>query len=198
MKSLTSFCKDHDLPKATVYRDCQKLGIDVSQGLTPDAIARLKFEYNIEDSQEPKPVASPAEVVPDGFVRPGSLAAVNAREIQLPEGFDASQMVRFFDGIAGDSTDTAKLVAIADLALNAVNTVMDGKLQQQREQLTQAERDAKALADKIAAAKTDLKVKALESRMLAERQTSATQSAEALFDELMTMGKPAEGGSSQP
>ncbi|WP_448603982.1 hypothetical protein [Thermoleptolyngbya sp.] len=133
--------------------------------------------------------------MPSGFFRPGQLAAVNQHDISLPDGFDAGAMVRFFDGVTGQATDTTKLVAIADLALNAVSSAMDTKVQQQREQLTQAEKDAKALAEKIAAAKTDLKVKALESRILAERQTNATQTVESLFDELMQMGKPASGDS---
>lgn len=107
-------------------------------------------------------------------------------------------MVKFFDGVTGQATDTSKLVAIADLALNAVSSAMDAKVQQQREQLTQAEKDAKALAEKIAKAKTDLKVRALESRILAEHQTAATQTAESLFDELMTLGKSASGSDQQP
>jgi hypothetical protein len=188
--SLTLFCKTHNLPKATVHRDCGRLGIDTSDGLDERAIARLKVEYGIKDDPTPEAIA-PSEIVPSGFIQPGQLAAVEAHEIQLPDGFDASAMVKFFDGVTGQATDTAKLVAIADLAINAVNSAMDQKVQQQRAQLTQAEKDAKALAEKIAAAQTDLKVKALESRILAERQTNATQAAEALFADLMALGKPA-------
>jgi hypothetical protein len=189
-QSLTLFCKEHDLPKATVYRDCKQLNIDTSNGLSDEAIARLKVEYGIKDDPTPEAIA-PSEIVPSGFIQPGQLAAVEAHEIQLPDGFDASAMVKFFDGVTGQATDTTKLVAIADLALNAVNSAMDQKVQQQRAQLTQAEQDAKALAEKIAAAKTDLKVRALESRILAERQTAATQTAETLFTDLMALGKPA-------
>jgi hypothetical protein len=189
--SLTLFCKTHNLPKATVHRDCVRLGIDTSDGLDERAIARLKGEYGIEeDAPEPQQI-TPAEVVPSGFIQPGQLAAVETHEIQLPDGFDASAMVKFFDGVTGQATDTAKLVAIADLALNAVNSAMNQKLHQQRVQLTQAEKDAKALSERVATAQTDLKVKALESRILAERQTNATQAAEALFADLMALGKPA-------
>lgn len=61
-QSLTLFCKEHDLPKATVYRDCKQLGIDTSNGLDDEAIARLKLEYGIEDKTENKP--EPAAVEP--------------------------------------------------------------------------------------------------------------------------------------
>lgn len=191
-KSLTSFCKEYGLPKATVYRDCQRLGIDTANGLQDAAIARLKEEYEIADS-EPEP---PNEVLPADFIQAGQLSPVEVREISLPKGFDASAMVKIFDGAAGQATDTAKLVAIADLALNAVANAMDSKIQQQRERLAQAEQDAKALSEKIAAAQTELKIKALESRLLAERQNSATKSAESLFADLMALGKPAEGADS--
>ncbi|WP_448603983.1 hypothetical protein [Thermoleptolyngbya sp.] len=47
--SLTLFCREHDLPKATVYRDCKRLDIDTADGLSDEAIARLKLEYGIVD-----------------------------------------------------------------------------------------------------------------------------------------------------
>ncbi|GAB4141530.1 MAG: hypothetical protein Fur0046_17550 [Cyanobacteria bacterium J069] len=195
--SLSRFSQLSNIPKSSVYRRCGELGIDTSSGLSPEAVALIKADFGLVQD-EPEPAAiSPSEIVPSGFIQPGQLATVEAHDITLPEGFDASAMVRFFDGVTGQATDTTKLVAIADLALNAVNSAMDQKVQQQREQLTQAEKDAQTLAEKIAAAKTDLKVKALESRMLADRQTSATQSAESLFADLMALGKPAEGNSSQ-
>ncbi len=138
------------------------------------------------------------EIMPENFIQAGELATVETRSIQLPQGFDASAMVRFFDGVTGEATDTSSLVAIADMAINAVESAMDSKLTEQRQKLTQAEQDAKALAEKINASKVKLQVKALESKILAERQTTATQSAEELFAELMNMGKPAaDGGSGQ-
>jgi hypothetical protein len=128
----------------------------------------------------------------ESFVKPGELAPVEKREIQLPEGFDPTAMVRFFDGVAGAATDTASLVAIADLALTAVEGAMDEKLQAQQKELAQAEKDAQALAKKMAEAKVRLQVKAMKSEILAERQTDATVSAEAVFAELMSLGKPAD------
>jgi hypothetical protein len=189
--SLSRLSQDIGVSKTSIHRRCGELGIDTSNGLSPEAVAMLKADFGlVQDEPEPEAIA-PSEIVPSGFIQPGQLATVEAHEIQLPDGFDAGAMVRFFDGVTGQATDTTKLVAIADLALNAVNSAMDQKVQQQRAQLTQAEQDAKALAEKIAAAKTDLKVRALESRILAERQTAATQTAETLFTDLMALGKPA-------
>jgi hypothetical protein len=167
--------------------------------MTPEAVkAATAYFLDVDSTAPEQPASVIPEVMPDGFIQPGQLAPVEKREIQLPQGFDPSAMVRFFDGVAGQATDTASLVAIADLALNAVNGAMDEKLQAQRAELTQAEKDAQVLAAKIAETKTRLQVQALESKMLAERQTAATQSAESAFSELMSLGKPSDGGQSSP
>jgi hypothetical protein len=103
-------------------------------------------------------------------------------------------MVQFFDGVTGQATDTTTLVKIADMALQSVEGAMDQKIQAQRQKLSQAEQDAQTLAARMSEAKTRLQVKALEAKMLAERQTQATVSAEELFAELMAMGKPQDDG----
>jgi hypothetical protein len=192
--SLSSFCKVHNLPKSSVYKFLQCEGYSTSDGLSPDAVTAASA-YFLDAPTTPTAGAITPDVMPDGFIQGGQLAPVERREIQLPPSFDPAVMVKFFDGVAGSATDTASLVAIADMALNAVNGAMDGKLQAQRAELTKAERDAQVLAAKFLDAKTGLKVKALESKMLAERQTAATQTAEASFAELMSLGKPADAPS---
>lgn len=192
--SLSSFCKEYDLPKSSVYKRCQALSINVSEGLRLQDCDRLLLEFGLAPAPEAPAIAP--EIMPENFIQAGELATVETRSIQLPQGFDASAMVRFFDGVTGEATDTTSLVAIADLAINAVESAMDSKLQEQRQKLTQAEQDAKALAEKINASKVKLQVKALESKILAERQTTATKSAEDLFADLMNMGKPSSSSSS--
>lgn len=49
--SLSKFCKDYDLPKSSVYRRCQELGFDTSDGLTPDACERLLHEFDVMTTQ---------------------------------------------------------------------------------------------------------------------------------------------------
>jgi len=44
--SLSKFCKDHALPKSSVYRRCQELGFETSDGLTPEAYDRLLYEFD--------------------------------------------------------------------------------------------------------------------------------------------------------
>jgi hypothetical protein len=187
--SLSAFCRDYSLSKGSVHKFLKAEGFDTADGLTPDAV-KAAAGYFLDAEPEAPATPAPAEVVPYGFFQSGQLAPVAKREIQLPQGFDPSAMVRFFDGVAGQATDTASLVAIADLALNAVEGAMDEKLQAQRAELTQAERDAQTMAARIGETKTRLQVKALEARILAERQTTATREAEGAFAELMSLGKP--------
>jgi len=56
--SLHSFCKDRGLPKSTVHRRCQEMGIDTSDGLTQDDCDRLLEEFGVK----PDPVPDLPEV----------------------------------------------------------------------------------------------------------------------------------------
>lgn len=192
--SLGEFHRRHGIHKGTVSKDARARGYDTSSGLSPEAYEAMCQEYGVEpwvNGQPParEPETVQTEVLPQGFWQSTELAPVEERQINLPEGFNPAAMAKFFDGVTGEATDTASLVAIADLALNAVDTAMDEKLEAQRQKLNQSEKDAAALATKISEAKTRLQVKALESKMLAKDQTKATKSAEELFAELMAMGK---------
>lgn len=201
--SLGEFQRRHGIHKGTVSKRAREMEYDTSSGLSPEAYLAMCKEYCVEpwvNGQPParEPEAIRPEVMPENFIHSGELAPVEERQIQLPDGFNPAAMARFFDGVTGEATDTASLVAIADLALNAVDTAMDEKLEAQRQKLEKSEQDAVALATKISEAKTRLQVKALESKMLAKDQTKATKSAEELFAELMAMGKsdaPAGGES---
>ncbi|GAB4145303.1 MAG: hypothetical protein Fur0046_22930 [Cyanobacteria bacterium J069] len=118
--SLSRFSQLANIPKTSIYRRCTELGIDTSSGLSPDAVELLKADFGlVQDEPEPEPATvAHSEIVPSDFIQPGQLATVEAHDISLPDSFDTSAMVKFFDGVTGQATDTTKLVAIADLALN--------------------------------------------------------------------------------
>lgn len=152
----------------------------------------------ISVASEPTPaVNASVEVISTDFIRPSKLATVDEREIQLPPGFDPSAMVKVFDGVVGQATDTSSLIAIAQMALKAVEDAMSEKVEAQRVQLSKSESDAKELENLISEKQTEMKIKALESRLLAERQTAVTTAAEKKFAELMNLGKP-DASTSQP
>ncbi|MGD1908312.1 MAG: hypothetical protein ACFB0C_20305 [Leptolyngbyaceae cyanobacterium] len=195
--SLGEFERRHGVNKGSVSKRAREKGYDTASGLSPLAYEAMCREFNVQPWINGRPASGEApaqavasEVIPETFFRSGQLTPVKERQIQLPDGFNPTAMVQFFDGVAGQATDTATLVKIADMALQSVEGAMDQKLHDQRQRLSQAEKDAQTLATQINGAKTRLQVKALEAKMLAERQTQATVSAEELFAELMTMGKP--------
>ncbi len=145
----------------------------------------------VEHPRSTRKETTPA--VPEGFIQPSSaIIPVEFVETELPEGFDPGAMVKFFDGVAGRGTDTTKLLAVAKQVLTAVETVMDDKIQQQRQAIAKAEEDGAELKELISEANQNLKLKALEARLLAERQTAATTQVEKAFQELMALGKPEE------
>jgi len=191
MTSLNQFCKDNALPKTSVYRWLTDQGHPTNNGIPEDLQVAIleQFKPKPEPTQEETDSIRP-EVLPDGFWQSSELAPIESKELALPEGFDASAMIRHFDGVMGQATDTQSLVAIAKLAITAADGAMDAKLAAQRQALNQAEQHQAQLAAMVTEAKQDMKVKALEAKILAERQTSQTRQAEAVFAELMALGKP--------
>jgi hypothetical protein len=188
-KSLSAYCKAHNLPKASVHKFLKGEGFDTSEGMTSEAIAAANA-YFLDIPQPTAAAAMEAEIVPANFFQSSELQATDYREALLPEGFDPAAMVKFFDGVAGQATDTSALISVAQMAIQAADVAMQNKIAQQRDVLSQAEKDQATLDRMLAEAKVKLQISAMESKLLAERQTTATQITEARFQELMGMGKP--------
>jgi len=201
MTSLNQFCKDNALPKTSVYRWLTEQGHPTNNGVSEEMQVAIleQFKPKPEPTQEePDSTAIRPEVLPEGFWQSSELAPIESKELALPEGFDAAAMIRHFDGVMGQATDTQSLVAIAKLAITAADGAMDAKLSAQRQALNQAEQHQAQLAAMVTEAQTNLKIKALESKMIAERQTSQTRQAEQVFAELMALGKPAAAPTGEP
>ncbi len=203
--SLYSFCKENNLPKTSVRAWLIDQGYSTADGLDSAALeaATAQFCKSKPEVEELPPVAETQaairpEVLPEGFWQSSELAPIQSKELALPEGFDAAAMIRHFDGVMGQATDTQSLVAIARLAITAADTAMDQKLSAQRQALTQAEQHSAQLAAMVTEAQTNLKIKSLESKILAERQTANTAQAEAVFAQLMQLGKPATPNTGEP
>jgi hypothetical protein len=187
--SLSSFCRTYGLSKGSVHKFLKAEGFDTSNGLTPDMV-KAASAYFLDVSQPTETAAVEAEIVPANFFQSSELKATDYREARLPEGFDPAAMVKFFDGVAGQSTDTSALVSVAQMAIQAADVAMQNKIAQQRDVLSQAEKDQATLDRMLAEAKVKLQISAMESKLLAERQTTVTRVTEARFQELMGMGKP--------
>jgi hypothetical protein len=100
--SLTKFCRDHDLPKSTVYRRAQELQIDTSEGLTPDACVQLLHEFDV--LLEPPQTESVAVAKPAVSVEVGNHVIVLSQP-ELPQTYSLetlrhSEVVAFDDPLA--------------------------------------------------------------------------------------------------
>ena len=207
MISLGEFERRHGINKGTVSKRARELGYDTSAGLSQEAYTALKADFKVPDQPDPEPQpdpktpVSPTHVLPDHFFHASALTVSQRSDIRLPEGFDAGQVAQFFDGAIGHSKDTSQILAIADLAIAAAEQSMDDKIGQQRDELRKAERDGLLLNNKVLEAKSRLHAKAVESRLLAEAQTQASQTAEEQLQALLALGKPkppANEGDSSP
>ena len=203
--SLGEFQRRHGIDKGTASKLARENGYDTSKGLTSEAYLFLKGHYNLDNYQAPPPDSKtpvpPTHVLPDHFFHSSALTVSQRSDIRLPEGFDAGQVAQFFDGAIGHSKDTSQILAIADLAIAAAEQSMDDKIGQQRDELRKAERDGLLLNNKVLEAKSRLHAKAVESRLLAEAQTQASQTAEEQLQALLALGKPqppANEGDSSP
>lgn len=83
MQSLSSFCKQHDLPKTTVRRFLVDEGFDTSNGLSREAIAAALVEFKPQGSAPNPQVLPPdysdpfAGVMPGGAMVPTGYAATD-------------------------------------------------------------------------------------------------------------------------
>lgn len=86
MTSLHGFCKTHNLPKSTVHSFLTSEGFDLSQGMTDEAIAAAKIEFNIKPEQSQQPPQNQSQTM-----RAGGLVPVAGGTVTRTVGlFDAA------------------------------------------------------------------------------------------------------------
>lgn len=196
--SLSKFCKEHRLPKTTVYERCQELHFDVAHGLTPAMVVQLEHEFDLKPQPTEPPVMPTTPMVPEGFVASSVLSSTEILDVALPESFDPAAMVRHFDGVMGQTVDSDQVVAIAAIATSAAKKAMDEKLTAQESALRKAEANKKKLESMIQETTVDLKIAALKSQLLASQQTGTATELQELLSQLLAMGKPQDAASSSP
>ncbi|MEP1079165.1 hypothetical protein NDI52_27530 [Leptolyngbya sp. PL-A3] len=190
--SLSKFCKEHRLPKTTVYERCQELHFDVAHGLTPDMVAQLAHEFDLKLQPTEPPVMPTTPMVPEDFFASSVLTPTQILDVALPESFDPAAMVRHFDGVMGQTVDSDQVVAIAAIATSAAKKAMDEKVAAQEQALKKSQADKKKLESLIQGTVVDLKVAALKSQILASQQTATTSDLQEMLAQLLALGKPQE------
>jgi hypothetical protein len=136
--SLSSFCKEYDLAKSTVYKRAKALNMNVSEGLTLEQADLLLTEFGIKSERE-------LEVVPVTMIDPGNHQIVLASP-HIPQALTLGTLrdseVQTFD-------DPLAIAQQFLSAADAVSTAMDADLQAREAKLKET-RDAKQRIEKAA------------------------------------------------
>lgn len=187
--SLHGFCRDHDLPKSSVYERCKALQILTSDGLSPDDCTRLRHEFNL-NSPAPEPAATPVQAT----VETGNHYLVLSTP-QLPQTYSLEGL-RQFDAIGFEDPLALAAKFLQDADLVQVAMQQDIALRQQR--LTQTQQAKDAIAAKTQQLQLEARLYSLQAGHLDTALTNETQALTESLQQLNRMGKPThpvEGGS---
>ena len=182
--SLTKFCKDHDLPKSSVYRRCQELGFDTSDGLAPADCDRLLHEFDVVLEQpEAAPVAVEKQAV---TVEIGNHAIVLSQP-ELPQTYSLeslrqSEVIAFDDPLA----IAAQFLETADV----LTAEMQRDIRVREQKLQQTQQAKAAIAEKATEFKLEARLYRERTAMLATAQSQETQSLQQSLTTLQNLGKP--------
>ncbi len=182
--SLTKFCRDHDLPKSTVYRRAQELQIDTSEGLTPDACVQLLHEFDVVP--EPPAVEPIAVEKPAVSVEIGNHVIVLSQP-ELPQTYSLeslrqSEVVAFDDPLA----IAAQFLETADV----LTAEMQRDIRVREQKLQQTQQAKAAIAEKATEFKLEARLYRERTAMLATAQSQETQSLQQSLTTLQNLGKP--------
>ena len=169
--SLSSFSATYELNKGSVYRDCKKLGIDTTQGLSVVDCDRLVEHYGLNEAPQDESPAEPA----------GQLQVIQPGENHLaPPEAPASFDLTTFGLNALDTFEDP--LAVAQRAIAAMDALQQGmnshieSLEQRRKQTAKAVTSIKSKQDELRL--TTLRAQILEqvaTQQITEGQQQLTE-----------------------
>jgi hypothetical protein len=185
--SLTKFCKDHNLPKATVYRKAQELGFSTSDGLSPEAVDRLTIEFNLITEPQPQPQPEPQGIQ----VEVGNHAMVLASPI-VPTQYS-------LDSLRQDQAVTiANPLEIAQQMIAASKSLaeaMANDLECRKLQLEQTRKAREAIAAQAQKLEIDARFYSIQANQLDSSVTAETTKLTEELETLKKLSQPATDGS---
>ncbi|MBD2072693.1 hypothetical protein H6F86_02070 [Phormidium sp. FACHB-592] len=181
--SLSKFCKDHDLPKSSVYRRCQELNIDTSDGLSPEACDRLLHEFDVvtelpaiePESAKQQPVT--VEVGNHQIV----LAQPDLSQTYSLESLWQSEVAAFDDPLA----IAAQFLQTADV----LTAEMQRDIRLREHKLQQTQQAKATIAEKATEFKLEARLYRERTEMLATAQSQETQTLQQSLATLQNLGK---------
>lgn len=128
--------------------------------------------------------------VPRMAIAESEAAAVEVVDLALPDSFDVGAMVAAFDGAVGQIADVDEAVSVVGAVLAAGKNALGRKIEAQRIALQEAEKAESEVDEMVRDGLVDLKLLAMESRLLATKQTEATQRLQSKVAKVTSLGKP--------
>jgi hypothetical protein len=173
--SLTKFCKDHNLPKSTVYRRCQELNLETTDGLTPVDLNTLLHEFDLEPTVE----------TPEITVEVGNHQIVMGNP-QLPQTFS-------LDSLRSDESiqleDPLTLANQFFEAADMVTSAMQQDIQRREAKLNQTRQAKEKIAKKAAELHLEKRLYQQQTHMIDTAQTSETDALQQSLAALQDLGK---------
>jgi len=117
------------------------------------------------------------------------VAIATTTELLLPEDFSPRAMIAHFDGAVGEATNPDQIVALTRAIVNAGLTTLNAKVERQKATLVEHQQALIEATQIASEGFVDLKIKASESRIVAEQQTAATQQLQSLMGKLAALGQ---------
>lgn len=180
--SLTKFCNANKLPKSSVHRRCGELGIDVTNGLTPEAVEQLRHEFGVVASATPTavPTAVPVEVGNHQIV----LSNPQLPNLYSLESLRHTEAVTIEDPLAV----AAQFLQVAD----GLTSAMQADIQAREARLNQTRQAKAAITDKARELQIESRLYRETTRQLDTALTGETQDLQQALAALHSLGKPEE------
>ncbi|HEY9763478.1 MAG TPA: hypothetical protein V6D07_13185 [Trichocoleus sp.] len=182
MKSLHSFCTEHDLPKTSVRRKAQDLGFDTSNGLSTEAQKALLQEFRPDIApQKIAEVTASTVTVEVGQSSTLAIPQLGGMQIDLTQFRDSNALV-----IDDPLAVAQQFLAVADTVIEALD--QDAAARETR--LLQTRQAREAVTAKAQEMQLEQRLYRERARAVDAATTAEAQSLQQALTHLQSLGKP--------
>ena len=190
--ALSAFARLHNVPKSTVYKEARLIGLDTSHGLGYEDCLALQAELELTDHPdiikhfkiELEPVKNDAQTA----ITPVTVQTIVKDVSMIPGSFSLDRVLTHFDIAPIDQTNSDQIVSVVTQLYNAAESTLTERVNTQADTLRHTQ-DALQQVQNIHLDKSvNLKLKALESQILANQQVKTTTDLQSLLNEVAALG----------
>ncbi len=194
MISLNQFCKDHSLPKTSVYRWLTEQGHPTNNGIESEL-----QDLILEQFCKPEPAPEPApEVTQDEPVSPTAITVTTGNHCQaltVPafDGFTVD-LAQFRESETLVIDDPLSVAAQFIATAGAIKQALNGDIKAREQRLHETKQAKDAIATAAQQLELEQRLYKLQTSQLDHAQTLESQTLAASLAALQSLGKPAPAG----